>query len=63
MFVLIDPLVNTSTGYGNGSMCYVVPASFNQIRTPATDKGGADTDKTKRGYIIDYSMSFREVQV
>jgi len=58
MFALIDEEVIKTTNYGNGSMAYVVPVSYNVIRTPDS----AYTN-TKRGYLISYSIDFKQVQV
>jgi|GEM_PF-2954737 len=58
VFALIDEKIITASEFGNGSMVYVVPTAYNVIRTPRSDKGSSGV-----GYMVEYSISFKEVQV
>ena len=58
VFALIDSEVIKAATFGSGSMVYVVPQSYNVIRTPSSA-----SSKTNRGYVIDYSIKLKEVQV
>ena len=57
-FALIDDMMVQGTGMGGGSMVYVVPTSFKSVRTPTTAISTGST-----GVVIDYNLSFNEVQV
>lgn len=57
VFALIDSEVIKASNFGEGSMVYVVPIGYNVIRNP--NSGGKDN----RGYMVNYSMNFKEIKV